>query len=194
MDLQRKKTALNCARYKRLHPKDCADDEKAVFFLLWGPRSVFGWCWVKGLEKGGGHSERNSCCCCCCCCLIFWSNLIANLTQPEPPNGGLVREIPLISGKSRLVKYYDLTRILVFLFFERFVRVFPRHMHVMFMHHSCCAHVLFIRRLLRSGFFVLNFSGEPIHQNNKVGCDPCQFGISKGKGSSSNQLFSRTIC
>ena len=32
VDLQRKKTALNCARYKRLHPKDCADDEKAGFF------------------------------------------------------------------------------------------------------------------------------------------------------------------
>ena len=26
------------------------------------------------------------------------------------PNGGLVREIPLISGKSRLVKYYNLAR------------------------------------------------------------------------------------
>ena len=28
---------------------------------------------------------------------------------------------------------------------------------------------------------MLNFSGEKIPQNNKVGCDPCQFGISTGK-------------
>ena len=49
--------------------------------------------------------------------LIFWSNY-SDLTRPGPPNGGLVREIPLISGKSRLVKYYNLARILslVFLF------------------------------------------------------------------------------
>ena len=40
------------------------------------------------------------------------------------PNGGLVREVHLISGKSRLVKYYNLARWLmmvvnqpVFLFF-----------------------------------------------------------------------------
>ena len=33
---------------------------------------------------------------------IFWH------TSFGPPNGALVREIPLISGKSRLVKYYNL--------------------------------------------------------------------------------------
>ena len=37
-----------------------------------------------------------------------WSNY-SDLTRPKTPNGGLVREMgPLISGKSRLVKYYNL--------------------------------------------------------------------------------------
>ena len=37
----------------------------------------------------------------------IWSNY-SDLTRPKnPPNGGLLREMgPLISGKSRLVKYY----------------------------------------------------------------------------------------
>ena len=40
---------------------------------------------------------------------IQWNlvKLARDLTRPGPPNDGLVREMgPLISGKSRLVKYY----------------------------------------------------------------------------------------
>ena len=67
---------------------------------------------MKGLEKRWRPFRKEE----VFFCLIFLSNLFANLTQPEPPNDGLVKEIPLISGKSRLVKYYDLTRILVLFF------------------------------------------------------------------------------
>ncbi len=45
---------------------------------------------------------------------IVWSNY-CDLTRPGPPHVGLVREMgPLISGKSRLVKYYNLASNIVF--------------------------------------------------------------------------------
>ena len=37
--------------------------------------------------------------------------IIATSHDRFPPNGGLVREFPAISGKSRLVKYYNLARL-----------------------------------------------------------------------------------
>ena len=38
---------------------------------------------------------------------IYLVKFHRDLTRPQTPNGGLVREMgPLISGKSRLVKYY----------------------------------------------------------------------------------------
>ncbi len=37
---------------------------------------------------------------------LIWSNY-SDLTRPGPPNGGDCKGIPLISGKSRLVKYYE---------------------------------------------------------------------------------------
>ena len=43
---------------------------------------------------------------------IIWSNY-SDLTRPGPPNGGLVREMGLlISGKSKLMTYYNLARII----------------------------------------------------------------------------------
>ena len=42
--------------------------------------------------------------------VCIWLNY-SDLTRFSTPNGGLVREMgPLISGKSRLVKYYSLAR------------------------------------------------------------------------------------
>ena len=43
--------------------------------------------------------------------LIIWPNY-SDLTRVFTPNGGLVMEIPFISGKSRFVKYYILARII----------------------------------------------------------------------------------
>ena len=43
------------------------------------------------------------------CMAYVWSNY-SDLTRLKTPNGGSVREIPEISGKSRLVKYYNLAR------------------------------------------------------------------------------------
>ena len=45
-----------------------------------------------------------------CLGYISWANEIATKnTSFKPPNGSLVREMgPLISGKSRLVKYYSI--------------------------------------------------------------------------------------
>ena len=43
---------------------------------------------------------------------IFWSNY-SDLTWPIFPKWWFSKGIPLISGKSRLVKYYNLARILV---------------------------------------------------------------------------------
>ena len=42
---------------------------------------------------------------------IIWS-IYSDLRGPKTPNGGLVREISCKSGKSRLVKYYNLARIM----------------------------------------------------------------------------------
>ena len=44
--------------------------------------------------------------------ILIWSNFIAT-SHDLTSNGGLVREMgPLISGKSRLVKYYNLARLM----------------------------------------------------------------------------------
>ena len=43
-----------------------------------------------------------------------WSGQIIATSHDLTPNGGLVREMgPLISGKSRFVKYYNLARLIV---------------------------------------------------------------------------------
>ena len=50
-------------------------------------------------------------------CLSFWSNY-SDLTRPIFPKWWFSKGNPLISGKSRLVKYYNLARILGFEGFE----------------------------------------------------------------------------
>ena len=40
--------------------------------------------------------------------LIYLVKLVRDLTRPGPPNGGDCKGSPLISGKSRLVKYYSI--------------------------------------------------------------------------------------
>ena len=47
-------------------------------------------------------------------CFVDLVKFHRDLTRPMgPPNDGLVREMgPLISGKSRLVKYYNLARLM----------------------------------------------------------------------------------
>ena len=42
------------------------------------------------------------------------SSQIIATSHDLTPNDGLVREIPFISGKSRLVKYYNLARLIAF--------------------------------------------------------------------------------
>ena len=66
--------------------------------------------------------------------MAFWwissGQIIA--TSPDlTPNGGLVREMgPLISGKSRLVKYYNLARFLVL---SKFSKEFGHACHAAFL-------------------------------------------------------------
>ena len=130
------------ARYKRLHPKDCADDEKAGgfcygVFCFW----VVGWkVWKK--RRRPFRKEQ-----------FFLFNLLVTFNR-EPdatwaPKWWFTKGNPLIS--TLFQGNLGWWNIMIwpeswFSFFERFVRVFRGHMHVMFMHHSCCAHVLFIRR------------------------------------------------
>ena len=46
----------------------------------------------------------------------IWSNYSDRKHDRFPPNGDVVREIILFSGKPRLVKYYNLARIFLFLY------------------------------------------------------------------------------
>ena len=47
----------------------------------------------------------------------YFSGQIIATSHDLTPNGGLVKGNPLISGKSRLVKYYNLARFLFDVFF-----------------------------------------------------------------------------
>ena len=60
--------------------------------------------------------------------IYIWSNY-SDLTRPGPPNGGLVREMgPLISGKSRLVNYHDLSRyICVYIYMVKKKKNLPKN-------------------------------------------------------------------
>ena len=60
----------------------------------------------------------------------FWSNY-SDVTRVFTPNAGLVKEIPLISGKSRLVKYYNLARYMG-------MQACPLLKNCFYVYASCC--------------------------------------------------------
>ena len=57
------------------------------------------------MGRGPGRAQN-----CIGMCYLGVSTQIIATSHDLTPNGGLVREIPFISGKSRLVKYYNLAR------------------------------------------------------------------------------------